>query len=563
MCGVVSSVEVVAVSLRPEDHQRIPVRTVQTARAACPKSTPAMLIRDRLDVLFEDEEFAGLYPDDGRPGLSPGQLALVSVLQFAENLSDRAAADAVRTRIDWKYALGLELEDPGFDHSVLCEFRSRLAEQDGAADQLLELMLDRLVAAGLLKAGGRQRTDATHVLAAVRTLGRLELVGETLRAALEELAEAAPAWLAPQIEPEWVKRYGRRVEIGKLPGGKAAVTARAEEYGRDGQKILTAAWAACAPPHLRLLPQVEILRQVWVHHYFWDVDGLLRWRDGHALPPASLRFDSPYDTDAHYCVKRDTAWSGYRTHFTETCDEERPELVVHVATTTSTVQDIELTDTIHDELAERQLLPAEHVVDSGYISPARIERAQRVHGITLLGPVTADHSAQAKAGSGFDKAAFTIDWDNKQANCPRGATSVSWTELRMKGNTYLQARFAEADCRTCPDRARCTSSVTGPRSIAMLPRPLHEIQMSNRLDQRTEQWQRRYAIRAGIEATLSQNVRAHGLRRSRYRGLAKTHVQHVLTALACNVTRVSDWISSTTRTRRRTTHFHALCAVAA
>jgi transposase len=559
---VVSSVEVVAVSLRPESHQRIPARTVQTARAACPKGTPPMLIRDRLDVLFEDVEFAGLYSGDGRPGLSPGQLALVSVLQFAENLSDRAAADAVRTRIDWKYALGLELEDPGFDHSVLCEFRARLAEQDGAADRLLQVMLDRLREAGLLKAGGRQRTDATHVLAAVRTLSRLELVGETLRAALEELAEAAPAWLAPLIEPEWAKRYGRRVEIGKLPGGKAAVTARAEEFGRDGQKILTAAWAA-APPHLRLLPQVEILRQVWVHHYYWDADGLLRWRDGHALPPASLRFDSPYDTDAHYCVKRDTAWSGYRTHLTETCDEDRPELVVHVATTISTVQDIEMTDTIHDELADRQLLPAEHVVDSGYISPARIERAQRVHGITLLGPVVADHSSQAKAGSGFGKAAFTIDWDNGQAICPRGAASVSWTELRMKGNTYLQARFAEADCRSCPDRTRCTSSATRPRSVAVLPRPLHEIQTRNRLDQQTEQWQHRYAIRAGIEATLSQNVRAHGLRRSRYRGLARTHVQHVLTAMACNVARIADWIDTPPRTRRRATHFRTLCAATA
>ncbi|MEI5102953.1 transposase [Streptomyces sp. PmtG] len=165
-----------------------------------------MLIRDRLDVLFEDEEFVGLYPDDGRPGLSPRQLALVSVLQFAENLSDRAAADAVRTRIDWKYAIGLELEDPGFDHSVLCEFGARLAEQGGAADRLLQLMLDRLVEAGLLKAGDRQRTDATHVLAAVRTLSRLELVGETPRAALEELAEAAPDWLTPLIEPEWAKR---------------------------------------------------------------------------------------------------------------------------------------------------------------------------------------------------------------------------------------------------------------------------------------------------------------------------------------------------------------------
>ncbi|RSM87199.1 IS1182 family transposase [Streptomyces sp. WAC 01325] len=515
-----------------------------------------MLIRDRLDVLFGDEAFVGLYPSDGRLGLSPGQLALVSVLQFAENLSDRAAADAVRTRIDWKYALGLELEDPGFDHSVLCEFRARLAEQDGAADRLLQLMLDRLVEAGLLKAGGRQRTDATHVLAAVRTLSRLELVGETLRAALEELAEAAPAWLTPLIEPEWAKRYGRRVEIGKLPGGKAAVTARAEEFGRDGQKVLTAAWAACTLPHLRLLPHVEILRQVWVHHYYWDADGCLRWRDGHALSPASLRFDSPYDTDAHYCVKRDTALSGYRTHFTETCDEERPGLVVHVATTISTVQDIELTDSIHDMLAERQLLPSEHVVDCGYISPARIERAQRVHGITLLGPVVADHSSQAKAGSGFGKAAFTIDW----AICPRGATSVSWTELRMKGNTYLQARFAEADCRSCPAHTQCTSSATRPRSVAVLPRPLHEIQTRNRLEQQTEQWQRSYAIHAGIEATLSR-------RTSGPTGcdVPATAAWPAPTSSTSSprwpaTSPASHWIDTTPRTRRRATHFRTLCS---
>ncbi|MGW1729148.1 transposase [Streptomyces sp. NPDC002306] len=144
-----------------------------------------MFIRDRLDVLFEDDAFAGLYPSDGKPGLSPGRLALVSVLQFAEIPSDRAAADAVRTRIDWKYALGLELEDPGFDHSVLCEFRARLAEQDGAADQLLQVMLERLVVAGLLEAGGRQRTDATHVLATAECDDRLfARVAEAVVAAL-------------------------------------------------------------------------------------------------------------------------------------------------------------------------------------------------------------------------------------------------------------------------------------------------------------------------------------------------------------------------------------------
>lgn len=534
--------------------------TVRTAWAACPKGTPVMLMRDRLDVVFADEDFTHLYPSDGRPGFSPGQLALVSVLQFAENLSDRAAADAVRTRIDWKYGLGLDLDDPGFDYSLLSEFRARLAEGN-RADQLLQLMLDRLVAAGLLKGRGRQRTDATHVLAAVRRLSRLKLAGESVRAALEEIAEVDPDWLVPLIEPEWAKRYGRKVEIGKVAGGTAVVRERAEEFGRDGQKLLTAAWASDAPERLRMLRQVEILRRVWTHQYYWDREEQLRWREGTALPPASLRFDSPYDTDAHYCVKRDVQWSGYRVHITESCDQDLPHLVTHVATTTAPVQDRQLTEKIHDDLATRRLAPAEHVVDTAYLSPAHIERAQRVHGITLLGPVLADNSRQAKADSGFDKTAFAIDWGNEQAICPRGATSASWTELHISGHTYLQARFAERDCRPCPDRARCTSSATGSRSVAVLPQALHEIQMRNRLDQQTQQWQRRYAIRAGIESTLSQNVRAHGLRRSRYRGLTRTHVQHVLTAMARNLSRLADWHDTTSSTRHAS-RFETLCTTA-
>lgn len=525
-------------SLRPGSYQRIPARTVLTAWAACPKGTPAMLMRDRLDMVFEDEDFADMYPRDGRPALSPGQLALVSVLQFAENLSDRAAANAVRTRIDWKYALGLELEDPGFDHSVLCGFRARLAQGD-AADRLLQVMLNRLVEAGLLRAGGRQRTDATYVLAAVRRLSRLELAGESLRAALEQIAQAAPDWLLPLVEPEWDKRYGRKVETGKVPGGKAGVTALAETFGRDGQKLLTALWAPAAPPRLRVLPQVEILRRVWVHHFYWDARGRLRWRDGHALPPASLRFDSPYDTDAHYCVKRDTAWPGYRTHFTETCTSDLPEVVVHVAATIAPVQDGELTEQIHDDLAQAGLVPGEHVVDAAYVTAERIERAERVHQITLLGPIAPDPSHQTKAGSGFDKASFTVDWDRHQVLCPRGQTSRTWNPLRISGHDYIQVRFAEADCRACTDRAQCTNSAVRPRS-------------------RTRQWQDRYAIRAGIEATLSQNVRTCGLRRTRYRGLRKTHVQHVLTALACNVTRIADWITTPARTQRAPSRFHAL-----
>lgn len=228
-------------SLKPMVIPPVPEETARVARAAFPKGTLVLRLRDELGSVYQDERFAALYPDRGQPAVAPWRLALVSVLQFVEGLSDRQAAEAVRGRIDWKYALGLELTDPGFDFSVLSEFRSRLL-QGGQEQMLLETMLTRLKEVGLVKARSRQRTDSTHVLAAVRTLNRLETVGETLRAALNSLAQVAPDWLRPLIPPDWFDRYGRRVEEYRLPKGEAARVRLGEQIGTDGHKILAAFW---------------------------------------------------------------------------------------------------------------------------------------------------------------------------------------------------------------------------------------------------------------------------------------------------------------------------------
>jgi transposase len=196
----------------PRSGRAIPAGTAQVAQAAFPKGCLAIRIRDALGELFEDEQFAGLFATRGRPAVSPARLALVLVLQFAEGLSDRQAADAVRGRIDWKYALGLELTDTGFDASVLSEFRARLLSGD-QAERLLQQMLARLRQRRLLGRGGRQRTDATCALSAVRELNRLELVTETLRAALEALAAAAPKWLVALAPEDWYQRYGQRQRL--------------------------------------------------------------------------------------------------------------------------------------------------------------------------------------------------------------------------------------------------------------------------------------------------------------------------------------------------------------
>lgn len=224
-------------SLHPEPIRPVPEQTVRVARAAFPKGTTYTRMRDELGVVWHDEDFTGVFPTRGQPALAPWRLALVTVMQFAENLSDRQAAEAVRARIDWKYALGLELTDPGFDFSVLSEFRSRLLS-GGAEELLLEKLLEECANLGLVKGRGKQRTDSTHVLAAIRGLNRLECVGETMRAALNALAAADAGWLAGWAPREWYERYGPRFEEYRLPKADAERRKLAEAIGEDGFRLL-------------------------------------------------------------------------------------------------------------------------------------------------------------------------------------------------------------------------------------------------------------------------------------------------------------------------------------
>ncbi|MGO8949990.1 MAG: transposase [Ktedonobacterales bacterium] len=218
-------------TLHPQAIGPVPEETARVARAACPKGNPYLAMRDLLGSLYEDQHFAALFPLQGQPAFAPWRLALVTIMQFAEGLSDRQAAEAVRARLDWKYALNLELVDPGFDFSILCEFRARLLTR-GAEQLLFETMLEHFKARGLLKARGQQRTDSTHVLAAIRTLNRLECVGETMRHALESLAVVAPTWLLQHAHSEWKERYEHRIQEYRLPGSQTG----ARDPGRDHRR---------------------------------------------------------------------------------------------------------------------------------------------------------------------------------------------------------------------------------------------------------------------------------------------------------------------------------------
>jgi transposase len=411
-------------SLRFEESVPIPDETVRVARAAFPKGNRYMAMRDVLGPIYEDASFAPLFSRTGRPAESPWRMALVTVMQFAEGLSDRQAAEAVRARIDWKYALALELTDPGFDFSVLSEFRARLV-QGSAEEILLDTLLVQCTAHGLLKARGRQRTDSTHVLMAVRALNRLERVSETLRQALNALAEVVPDWLRAQAPVEWYERYGRRVEEYRLPRGKVERQRYVETVGADGLHLLEAVYAADAPPVARTLPAVQLLRRVWMAE-FQVIDGQVQQRAQDNMPPVSERVESPYDADARFGIKRNTEWSGYKVHVSETCEDDLPDLLTHVETTVATEPDVNHLEQIHNALAAKDLPPAEHLVDAGYSRAPSLVSSLRDHAITVIGPVYEDRSWQAHAGEGYDLEHFTIDWEQQVVTCPRGRRSIRW-----------------------------------------------------------------------------------------------------------------------------------------
>jgi len=549
-------------SLHPHAVEPVPEQTARVARAAFRAGSLAIRLRDELGAVYQDELFAPLFPVRGRAVVAPWRLMLVTILQFAENLTDRQAADAVRSRIDWKYALSLDLGDQGFDFSVLSEFRQRLLAS-GPAQMLLDALLEHLKSEGVLKARGRQRTDSTHVLAAIRAINRIEVVGETLRSALNSLAVVAPQWLQAQLSPEWMDRYGARFNDYRLPRAEASRQALAEAIGADGLRLLQAVYNPTAATWLREVPAIQTLRQVWVQQYHATTDGSVGWRDAANLPPANRLIQSPYDPDARFTTKRETRWTGYKVHLTETCDPDEPHLIVHVETTPATTHDSKVVETIHTGLATADLLPAEHLVDQGYVDTELLLTSQTAHGVALIGPIPADQSWQAAAGHGFALTDFVVDWEAGTAQCPTGKHSSAWRPATDQyGDPVIHVNFGFADCAACPARSQCTRSTTTGRKLTLRPRAKHETMVAARQRQDTQAFKTQYAARAGIEGTLAQGTRVFGLRQARYRGLPKTHLQHVLTAVSMNIVRLLAWTANPIHCRTQTSHFLSLVPAA-
>jgi transposase len=252
----------------------------------------------------------------------------------------------------------------------------------------------------------------------------------------------------------------------------------------------------------------------------------VRWcTEANGVPPARRFISSPYDVEAHLGKKDTTTWIGYKVHLTETCDDEAPHLIVHVAATPAPVADGEATPAIHEELRGANLLPGQHVVDTDYVDAELLMTSRREYGVDLIGPTRPHYRWQSKAGEGLAARDFTIDWEREQATCPEGQTSVSWTPAADRGhNEVIKIKLSAKDCGKCPARARCTEAKR--RSVTIRPREQYEALQAARSRESSPEYRAEYHRRAGIEGTISQGIRACGLRRARYVGETKVHLQH-------------------------------------
>lgn len=515
-------------SLQWHLSRTIPADTAAVGQQLFAPTNAYRQLGDRFNELFPEEVvFAPLYDPLGRGAIPPLLLALVTVFQMLEKIPDRLAAEMVVSRMDWKYALHLPLGYAGFHWTVLTDFRQRLLEH--AQERLLfEELLPRLQALGLIKPRGKMRTDSTHVLGVVAQLSQLELVTESLRVAVRAVLALAPDWSAAALPASFCETYVERASDYRL--SQAEAQRRVRQAGQDGFWFV-GQLDRTAPEAVRHLSEVEVLRTVLAQQF----------PEGAGKPPASPRptgrdvIESPHEPEVRYGTKRQQHWRGYKMQVTETCGADYPHLVVDLEPTHALAPDSPELPKIQARLEVQGTLPGEQYVDQGYPSGQRFqESAER--GITLMGVPLEDPHPRA----GFRQTDFQIDRTAKLATCPAEETSRVWSERQHAWDQppTIEIRFDGATCQACRFWGPCTQSPQG-RSLEV--HAYHALLSARRAEAQTELFQVKMQLRAGIEGTISELVRAHRLRFARYRGQPKLRLQALFTAIAVNLKRITRW----------------------
>jgi transposase len=506
------------------------------------------MVGDHIHEMIDEDGFIDMYSAIGRPGISPMILLLVTLFQFVEKLPDRQATEMARTRMDWKYGLRQELTWVGFHYADLCNFRKRLVAHDRFKvifDQLVTYLRER----NLIRVGVNQRTDSTHILGAVRQLSRLELVWETLRLALSELISSDARWVVRFLPATFVEEHSQRRSDYRL--SETQLSAAMQQAGADGLWLV--AQVESLGSHLQAGSAFTLLKRVLDEQFERRDDGLHARSNKVSCGDV---IDSPYDPDSRYGAKGSQQWHGYKLQVTEMVGAAQ-RFITDVDVTTSLETDNRALLTIHQRLHQRRLLPTKHYADQGYVDGQTIEDSQRLYGVNLRGRVQNGSHKPV----GFRLSDFQVNVQHRRAICPDGRESTRWKTVDRRDKKVAHRVWFGSQCRDCVFFAkdRCT---TDRRGRALDISPYHETLQARRAEMAHPAFQREMRQRNGIESTISELVRAHGIRRSRYRGLQKTRLQAHFVATATNLKRLAkilgnqpaaNWLLFQTRTVRFST----------
>lgn len=479
------------------------------------------------------EELASCYVvDNGRPGVEPIVLLGVLIFQFLERVPDRQAAELVKYHLGWKLALNLDLNFKGIHHTTLSYFRERLLEK-GKADLAMRIITEGLQEAGLLKKRSKQRLDSTHIIGAVARLSALECVRETLALALEELQ---PRLKSEQFPDFWAVVWERYVE-SKLDYKSSEETLRAKQRlaGEDCFRLLR--WLEPLPVELREAKQLALLREVFAQQYVVEKAGKVEPVKVHATGVVQ----NPHDPDAEWSAKgkgkHKKEWVGYKLQVAETVPQKEGQIgfITSVVTQRASESDdpgLELTLRKQEQLGLER--PSQMYADGAYISAEALTEAQE-EGWDLIGPAQPSPGTP-KQPELYRIEAFDVNITERKAVCPQGKLSTECSKLTEGSSGKVTYRFEFGkQCRTCPVKHLCVPKGQAHRMIRV--GALHEVLQQRRREQKTEEFKLRMHQRNGIEGTISELVRGHGMRRSRYRGFVKADLQNQLIAAACNIKR--------------------------
>jgi transposase len=517
--------------LKPQPPRPIPEETKALVGRMLDERTVYRFVGDVLFDRFHDEDFADLYSYTGQPAISPVLLSFVLIFKSLERCSNRQAANNVRFRLDWKYALHLPLDYAGFDQNVIAEFRHRLLD-NGVEARIFNAIFKELRELGYYKPRGIQHTDSIAIETHYRTLHRIELMVETLRKAVHDLLREAPDWTRATLPGVWEERYSQRCKSERMKEEERQ--ALSVTVGDDGQWLLERLEQDDAGD-LRDIDAVETLRDVWSRHYYKDADGHMRWTaDGER--GGSQVIETPYDVEACWATKRKQDWIGYKLQVTETDDAGYPHLITDIALTNAAESDMAALEEIRARQKEQNTLPSERYVDSAYVSGELLKDGRKDYGEELIGPIRNTATAQSKIPNGFTHADFQVDWESKRVTCPAGHNTVIFST----GTQGLQATFKAKLCRACPLQARCCTGKKEGRSLRFGPHYPETQELRRR--QKTDAFKRAYALhRSGIEACLSALMRGQGLRTTRHVGLLSNHLHALCAGAAVNLARVAAW----------------------